>query len=144
MFETVVCEMAAILSWPQCVKDVLLDWIGAPTPLGCRDSRQHPCVLATRGRDASRGRHTYRRYPRPACCTSPSNHPLPPSHHTPECSGIGMSSWWPLLRLLSWCPIIKSSHCNLFEDQSSTHISSAGALSSNELQRPGYKTGYED
>ena len=29
----------------------------------------------------------------------------------------GMPPWWPLLGLLSWCPICKSSQCNSFEDQ---------------------------
>ena len=28
-----------------------------------------------------------------------------------------MSPWWPLLGLLSWCPIIKSCHYNWFKDQ---------------------------
>ena len=28
---------------------------------------------------------------------------------------VDMSPWWPLLGLLSWCPIFKSSHCNSFE-----------------------------
>ena len=27
-----------------------------------------------------------------------------------------MSPWWPLLGLLSWCPICKSIHCNLIDD----------------------------
>ena len=26
------------------------------------------------------------------------------------------SPWWPLMELLLWCPIIKSSHCNSAED----------------------------
>ena len=28
----------------------------------------------------------------------------------------GISPWWPLLGLLSWCPVFKRSHCISFED----------------------------
>ena len=45
-----------------------------------------------------------------------------------------MSPWWPLLGLLSWCCILKSSHCNLFKDQAPIE-SIYGAWSSNEWQR---------
>ena len=30
---------------------------------------------------------------------------------------IGYVTWWPLLGLLSWYPLIYSSHCNSFEDR---------------------------
>ena len=42
-----------------------------------------------------------------------------------------MSPWWPLLGLLSWFPILKSSPCNSFE----YWCPSTGAKSSNKLQR---------
>ena len=29
----------------------------------------------------------------------------------------GMSTWWSLLGLPSWCPLVNSSHCNSFEDR---------------------------
>ena len=28
-----------------------------------------------------------------------------------------MSSWWPLMGLISWCPIFKTSHSNPFDDR---------------------------
>ena len=55
----------------------------------------------------------------------------------------GMSLWWPLLELLSWCPIFKSCLCNSFEDRT-PYISSTGAQSSNELHRLDCMTGYQD
>ena len=51
-------------------------------------------------------------------------------------------TWWPLLALLSWCPVI-------YSQVSSTHLkigqfSSMGALSSNELQWLDIKIGQQD
>ena len=81
-----------------------------------------------------------------------------------------MSPWWPWLRLLSRCPVLRSSHCNSFEyinglvqerhDFSALamelrlsctnpliwqiQISPTCAKSSNELLRLDYMTGYQD
>ena len=41
---------------------------------------------------------------------------LAPSHQSVQIQ-LAMPPWWPLLELLSWSPIFKSSHCNSFEDQ---------------------------
>ena len=39
---------------------------------------------------------------------------LSPSKSTDWLTNYGMSPWWPLLGLPSWCPIFKSSQCNSF------------------------------
>ena len=41
--------------------------------------------------------------------------------------------WWPLLELLSWCPICKRSHCNSSEDLDTCRFSSKVVGSSIEL-----------
>ena len=55
-----------------------------------------------------------------------------------------MLPWWPLLELLSRCPIFKSSHCNTFEDQGTRRFHLRVPWSSNELQRLDNMTGYQD